>query len=172
MSFEWFFRPLSLAVTAYVGVAETLSCLPSGPFGCVLISNYQNGQYNPGNQSCAPLHEGVFRLASFVWDHADRDNINALAAVSVAAFTFTLWRTTKSLLDAGERQLAHLSDTAERDLRAYVLIGAARLSRHPKSTNPWEIHITISNFGKTPAYKAVVRSQKGILGAIVKCLQP
>ncbi|MGO9006429.1 MAG: hypothetical protein ACLQIQ_17315 [Beijerinckiaceae bacterium] len=116
MLIEWLQKPSTIFLGIYIAIAELLSCLPSYSFSCILISNENYGKVYSGNQACATLHEAVFRFLRFIWDHADRDNINAFAAVAVAVFTFTLWRSTKDLWKAGKEAL----ETTE---RAYVFIG-------------------------------------------------
>ena len=87
------------------------------------------------------------------WFDTHNGAIAALAALFVAAFTFTLWRSTNSLWNAGERQLAHLEITAQRQLRAYVLVD--QIETGP-ATEPFPLagryQIDLKNFGQTPAH--------------------
>jgi hypothetical protein len=54
------------------------------------------------------------------WIDTRHDFVTAAATIIIAFFTFTLWRATDRLWQAGERQLGHLDETAKRQLRAFV----------------------------------------------------
>jgi hypothetical protein len=64
-----------------------------------------------------------------------------------------LWRSTDKLWQAGERQLAHLENTAERQLRAYIFVSDAKVLNVVEGNGPMEARVIIKNFGQTPAYK-------------------
>ena len=67
------------------------------------------------------------------------------------ATVWLVWATLK-LWKAGDEQLRHLSDTAERQLRAYVFAVVGRVRRFAVN-EPVEIVITMKNTGQTPAYQ-------------------
>jgi hypothetical protein len=75
---------------------------------------------------------------------------------AVALFTFMLVGATVLLYRAGERQLVHASDTAERQLRAYVFLENA----HHAGDGIGSVEVTfrIKNFGLTPAHNVKVLS--------------
>jgi hypothetical protein len=83
--------------------------------------------------------------------------ITALATIAIAWFTLTLRRSTDRLWDAGERQLSYLSDTADRQLRAYVHVKGATVQKIDKPSER-VIKVRIENFGQTPAKDVVFRS--------------
>ena len=85
--------------------------------------------------------------------------ITALATVAVGAFTWQLKRSTDRLWNSGERQLAHLRESSERELRAYISIRPGTLTRISPNTI---FHFTAinTNDGKTPAYSA---QQAGVM---------
>ena len=113
MLIDWLQKPSTIACGLYLAAAELTSCLPSYSFSCILVSEENNPKNYSSNQTCAPVHEAVIRFLRFIWAYADRDNINAFAAVAVAVFTFTLWRSTLKLWEAGEKQIAVAKQSAD-----------------------------------------------------------
>jgi hypothetical protein len=86
-------------------------------------------------------------IGSFLDEHSGA--IAAISAIFVAIFTATLWRATTRLWLSANRQSAHLEETAERQLRAYVLVTTAEIiSRDPRPG----IRLAFKNSGQTPAY--------------------
>lgn len=107
--------------------------------------------------------------------------IAALAAVAVAAFTFTLWRSTEKLWEAAENQRrdgrkaiaasiasaraalkqVRLSErNSEMELRAYVEIDHVSYDKNPTDDDaPWVIQIVVKNFGRTPANDVTVATE-------------
>jgi hypothetical protein len=63
-----------------------------------------------------------------------------------------LWRSTDKLWKAGERQLSHFEDTAERQLRAYISARKGRINNVIAGSIPAAV-IKIKNTGQTPAYE-------------------
>ena len=103
-----------------------------------------------GTKQKCELHDALYVAVLNAWDtifHAEF--WTALATIAIAAFTLTLKWSTDRLWTAGERQLAHFEDTAERQLRAYIF------PRHTKlidfNSNPL-VQIIFKNSGQTPAY--------------------
>jgi hypothetical protein len=87
----------------------------------------------------------VFRfalVASGRFLHDYRDEVIAAFTVVLAISTILLWRAT-------ERQLAHLSETAQKQLRAYVFIDVIELKGIGREI---EIGVAYRNQGQTPAY--------------------
>jgi hypothetical protein len=161
MLVDWLQKPSVIIWGIYLAVAELFSCLPSYSFSCVLVSEEDHPKNNSGNQTCATVHEPVFRLLRFIWVHADRDNINAFAAVAVAIFTFTLWRSTLKLWEAGEKQREsneriaalqrHSSEKiGEAQVRAYVNIKSAGMDFLLGDIHP-RILFVAYNSGQSPA---------------------
>ena len=101
---KWFLFYLAVGYAAF---AEILSWETSKFPSCIVISEYQPADYRPGYETCATLHEGVMRVLAFVWDHATHDNISAAAAVVIAIFTWTLWRSTERLWQSADKQFTH-----------------------------------------------------------------
>jgi hypothetical protein len=75
----------------------------------------------------------------------------AIAAFIIAWFTFTLKLSTDSLWEAGERQLSHLKESAERQLGAYIGIEWCRVISDDWG-NTFRVEVQIKNAGQTPAY--------------------
>jgi hypothetical protein len=73
-------------------------------------------------------------------------------------FTGLLWQSTDKLWAAGERQLIHLSDTAQQQLRAYINNVSAVISNVGAGKSV-EVRVEIKNFGQTPAYNVRHYSQ-------------
>jgi hypothetical protein len=136
-------RLLIYLAVGYIAFAEVLSWeilkLPL----CIVVSENQPSDNHTGYETCATLHEGIMRVLVFLWDHATHDNISAAAAVVIAIFTLTLWRSTRLLWLSGERH-------SERQLRAYLMIDAVELSNIAIGGQP-EARLTIKNYGRTPA---------------------
>jgi len=80
--------------------------------------------------------------------------ITAIATGFIAWFTLTLKHATDRLWDAGERQLSHLSETAQRQLRAYLHVDDVVMSLMNSHWNP-NIQIIVKNYGQTPAYNII-----------------
>lgn len=57
-------------------------------------------------------------------------------------------------------------DTARRQLRAYVFINKAKLSRHPSNDGPWYILLAVKNYGATPATDAIFKVEWAIMPVI------
>lgn len=127
----------------YVAFAEILSWETSQFPSCIVVSEYQTADYRPGYETCATLHEGIMKVLTFLWEHATHDNISAAAAVVVAIFTWTLWRSTRLLWVSGERH-------SERQLRAYVMVDIVDIDNLSMGGNP-EATLTFKNSGQTPA---------------------
>src|SRR5436190_11103242 len=88
---------------AYVGIAELLGLGQTSKVSqCLLISEEQEFAVDASYQACAPLHEMVFRLGRFFWNHAGHDNVVALGTVVIAVFTLTLWWSTRRMWQATE----------------------------------------------------------------------
>src|ERR1700730_510310 len=113
MLIDWLQKPSTIICGLYLAAAELSSCLPSYSFSCILVSNENHAKDYPGNQTCATMHEAVFRFSKFIWVNANHDNISAFAAVAVAVFTFTLWQSTLKLWETGEKQIAVAKEAAD-----------------------------------------------------------
>lgn len=94
----------------------------------------------------------AYKLAMVFGDFIDAHNgaINALATFAIALFTLTLWRSSEKMWNATQDALRHAERTAERELRAYVHISGGEIKFEPLNAPTW--HLTVKNFGKTPAY--------------------
>lgn len=137
---------------AYIGFAELLSLITSKFPLCIVISKYQSADDQSGNVTCAPFHEGVARVAVLFGSYLTRDNIIALATAFIALFTLTLWLSTRKLWRTSETQFAHLKDSSERQLRAYVFldkIDLVQLKIPPLDILRWHIQIAWKNTGRT-----------------------
>jgi hypothetical protein len=87
-------------------------------------------------------------LATFL--HDNEGPITAIASLFVALFTFTLWRSTDRLWNAGERQLQLSRDTAQRQLRAYLGVSLKTGPEIAANVAP-RIFFIVKNYGATPA---------------------
>jgi hypothetical protein len=83
-------------------------------------------------------------------EHNDKI-IGALTGVAVAAFTGTLWWSTRRLWRVTNKTLRHSEQTAERQLRAYISVVKARFSDVEIGKRP-KAKVTIRNSGQTPAF--------------------
>jgi hypothetical protein len=111
-------------------------------------------EQNPQTQhkECATYHIAliaVWQIGKFL--NAIAVALTALATVAIGYFTYTLKASTDKLWDAGERQLRHLDATAERQLRAYVLVSSAKVHDFGIERPP-RAEVIIKNSGQTPAF--------------------
>jgi hypothetical protein len=116
--------------------------------------------YETYAEKCVPKHTLLFALRNifeFI-EHNDKI-IGALSGIAVAAFTGTLWWSTRKLWRVTNATLDHTEKTTKRQLRAYVMIEKVFLEAEPNPPNNWAIHIEIKNFGQTPAYGVIVTSE-------------
>jgi len=101
---------LAYLAGGYLVFAELLSLVTS-KFGppCLLISQYQPANNQPGYYACAPVHEGIMRGLDLVSTYITHDNILAAATVVIAVFTWTLWKVSKQQArDSRAVQRAHV----------------------------------------------------------------
>jgi hypothetical protein len=95
-------------------------------------------------------------------DKATTDRWLMIFTGAVALFTLLLVGATILLYRAGERQLRHLAETSERQLRAYVFPIEARLTKFTAG-HPLECRIAIENSGQTPAYRLTHMARIGLV---------
>lgn len=97
-------------------------------------------------------------FASFIENHEALFTVASGAAV--AAFTGTLWWSTRKLWTSSEALLKHGQDTAQRQLRAYLDFDGVKWRRAPEKDKPDEvatgITLCIKNYGHTPASELVL----------------
>jgi hypothetical protein len=177
---EFFEKPSTIVWMLYLVIAEGLSCLPSyAPF-CVLVSDENNAKNQPGYQACATMHEGVFRSVRFIWDRATPENINAFAAIAVAVFTYTLWRSTEKLwkVSLGQTEDTKTALQLARDDLAVARRNAETAERAAvANSRPWlkvdvdigDQPLTISREG---ASVSVAISARNVGNAPALCVSP
>jgi hypothetical protein len=86
------------------------------------------------------------------------DWIIAIFTIAIAFFTAKLVSATIKLESATTQLVSGSDKTAERQLRAYVFIYAAKIEKHESGIGGWAIHITFKNSGSTPAYNVVIKA--------------
>src|SRR5262245_42063031 len=79
-----------------------------------------------------------------IWGYSLKVSDTFVAAFTLLLFlaTFALWYSTKKLVDGA-------SQTAERQLRAYVYVVKTKIKR---IGHEWEIRFRLKNFAQTPAH--------------------
>jgi hypothetical protein len=163
---------MTLVWLIYFSFAELSSLGPSKASSCILISEEANTENYSGDYACAPMHEAIFRFVRYVWDSASHDNIIAFGTILIALFTYILYRSTNKLWDAGERQLRHLEDTAQRQLRAYIIAKVDDVDVEQINGSEGEamvsVKIAIKNTGQTPAHDLRIVSKAELLRHPVK----
>jgi hypothetical protein len=82
---------------------------------------------------------------------------------AVALFTLFLFGATVLLYRAGEKQLSHLSDTAKRQLRAYVFLDKIDLRRFNIPKPQWNIQIAWKNTGGTRTRRLAAKVSHAVL---------
>jgi hypothetical protein len=95
--------------------------------------------------------------------------LTAVSGVAVAAFTFTLWLTTREMWRASTNQLRHAEVTAERQLRAYLYAANADLFFDGETICG---HVKVRNAGQTPAYQVSPYFQMGTRPASDRFIEP
>jgi hypothetical protein len=135
-----------LEILSWLPVPDSTACLIDDPHG------HQATNHN-GPKYCPALHAGVEvlfeRTDKFLEVH-DKSVIGTFTIV-LAISTIGLWLATNKLWSAGEEQLSHLRQTAERELRAYVMIENAHIDGLDVGHFP-RAALTLKNTGTTPAY--------------------
>jgi hypothetical protein len=93
----------------------------------------------------------------------------AVGAGQAGLFLWQLRYVRKSVDDAAiaagaaEDSVKLAKGTAERQLRAYVLIERVEFSFPPDQPNgPWAVHVILKNFGQTPAYFVDAKTERRI----------
>jgi hypothetical protein len=128
-----------------------------------LIPHYVNDctyQYETYTKKCAPNHIVLvlWRHISEFIEHFDKI-IGALSGVAVAAFTGTLWWSTRKMWRVTNATLAHAEKTSDRQLRAYVYLEVVgrKYPPPPKISNRYAISLMVKNSGSTWARNLRVR---------------
>ena len=88
-----------------------------------------------------------------LWEKTTTDPV-AFFTLWLMIFTGGLTVSTILLWNSSERQLGHLRETSERELRAYVYVEETDLKLEENGT--WSHSFRIKNFGKTPAHRVRV----------------
>jgi hypothetical protein len=104
------------------------------------------------SQECTALAGPILASVVAMVDFLDRhgEAVVGVFTIVLAGFTGALWRSTDKLWEAGERQLSHLTNTAQRELRAYVYVRETKFEY--STARGWKINYRIENFGQTPAH--------------------
>lgn len=121
-----------------------------------LIPHYVNDctyQYETYVKECAPKHLLLFiRGKTFeLIEHNDKI-IAALSGIAVAAFTGTLWWSTRKLWRVTNETLRHAEKTAEWQLRAYVAMDSGCVMNSVPGAGAISAFVRFKNYGNTPAY--------------------
>jgi hypothetical protein len=116
-------------------------------------------------KKCAPNHivlVALRRISEFIEDY-DKI-IVALTGAAVAAFTGTLWWSTRKLWRVTNATLQHSERTAERQLRAYVYLEVTGRAYPPAPKTPdrYSVLLMIRNSGATWARNVRVRHVMGV----------
>lgn len=139
---------LVVGARAVFGLFDFVSTLAT----CQLPNGEEPKQGN--EKGCGFADSLTYHAGEYLTEWIDQrhDFVTAAATVVIALFTIALWRATDRLWDAGERQLDHLTESSERQLRAYVFPVEAVLTKLDAG-HEVECKIVIKNSGQTPAYR-------------------
>jgi len=91
---KWFAAILTLG---YLGFVEALSWETSTWPLCIVVGEYQPASANSAQAACVTFFEGIVQFLGFLWDHADAHAVTAFAAILIAIFTWTLWRSSEKM---------------------------------------------------------------------------
>jgi hypothetical protein len=94
----------------------------------------------------------VFRASILHGLDAVSPALTALATLCIAYFTYTLFQATQALKRGGDETLAHLMNSAQHELRAYVGVTPNDLAVVPSVGEAFTATVGVRNEGKTPAY--------------------
>jgi len=153
---QWWKWTLIILPTAFV-----VAVLAGSPAytACINEPAEQNAE-QATTESSATIPDVVWSFALHRWTcsgdfvEVNHDSIIAAFTVLLVVVTGTLWLATEKLVKGAE-------DTAERQLRAYVLIDEARIENALIGKMP-TAKITLKNFGQTPAYDTIQWATMGI----------
>jgi hypothetical protein len=139
---------MALIWAVYFSILEILSLGRASQSSlCILMSEEQPAKDQAGYQSCATMHEAVFRFVRFIWENATHDNVIAFGTVMIAIFTFVLYRSTHRLWDVTDRTLKSTERTNEALERSRVFHGYSPLRwRDGKA----EFILRMTNVGRMP----------------------
>lgn len=160
-----------LAILIFIGIiiGGELLVLELTPFNSI---NRQEGSQQGGDKEehCSKIepwtsYSGPFQqyACTFVFKNiiffdSYHDTINAISTLLVAIFTFTLWRSTNKLWDAGERQFKFLVENQDRPVVDVDIKFNGKVVEHVSGKTigiPYSgtviAKFSIHNFGRTPA---------------------
>jgi hypothetical protein len=161
----WIFAGLTIIDT---GISLALTCHEP---------SYQPGSGQDSATDCSVFQAPIFRFLFWFANAFDNhgEAVIALFTIVLAISTIGLWRSTRKLWEAGEKQIAvaafaansseqsaraaHraaaiMDQTAERQLRAYVVVTHAKVTNFEGMP---EFYLEYQNAGQTPAYDLVAR---------------
>jgi hypothetical protein len=95
------------------------------------------------------------------WERTTADPL-AIFTLVLAASTAGLWTATIGLYIAGERQIAHLKESSERQLRAYIHLGTTEVKDFGGPERP-SFTLQYRNLGQTPASNVLSWSRVRVL---------
>lgn len=108
-------------------------------------------QTKSGEEQCAPYNLAAYYLVRTRRTIDENDGlITALATIVIAAFTGTLWQSTRNLWLAGERQMSLIEGNAKKELRAYLTVVPDGINQLIGESNVMG-HVVLKNVGRLPA---------------------
>jgi hypothetical protein len=163
----WFTAALTFG---FLAIAEVLSWVMSDWPLCLAASQYHLSLAATDGESCATFSEGVFRLLGALWEHANAGVITAVAAVLIAVFTWTLWRSSEQMwratnvaAEAAKRSADALMIAEQAQLIAVLGVSniahtLSELSTYQPTSEQAEapkervfVQYLLKNYGRTPA---------------------
>jgi hypothetical protein len=151
-------RLFFLCLLSFLMFAEGLSWIMAGGLGPCLVAPEHSEQAtnNNNHQNCPTFLAGTLlsfeRGAEILKRNDNEKAVVAGFTIVLAISTIGLWLATNRLWAAGERQLVHLGDTAERQLRAYIGIDNVIMTEVEEGKKP-KLSLRVRNYGQTPAYR-------------------
>jgi hypothetical protein len=105
------------------------------------------------NPDCAQHHFGPW-VALWIVEVIDGHNgfVTALGTLAVAAFTWTLWRTSDRQASLTREAIDEAKISSERQLRAYVCVESSKVENFAVGSIP-TVNVLLKNVGQTPAYR-------------------
>jgi hypothetical protein len=112
-------------------------------------------------QTRTTLFEGATQFSRFIWDNTTHDHILAFGTVLIAVFTFTLWRSTKRLWEANERQLKLAREEFMSTHRPKLIVRQFQVDPVCKD-QPITVRYAIVNIGNTDAILKLIACEIGL----------
>jgi hypothetical protein len=141
-------------------LSSLLTCHPA-------VSANPNGgaDHQQAKEYCSALNGPILTTLRWIGGitHKYEGLITAAFTIVLAVFTARLWFSTEKMSDSTKRLVEGAEDTAQRQLRAYIVAGPTGIVFNDLLKDIIVVEITIKNTGQTPAREVLVVSRTCVL---------